>query len=227
MPDPKTPLKTTSRSSRPPLHQQSDTKPSYHHGDLRNALIAAGLESLEVDGPERLSLRAVAAKVGVSHAAPAHHFGAVKGLRTALATVGFSLFAEAMQQARVAAGPEPGEQMRAVGASYLAFAQSRPALFSLMFTEALLDWSDTSLQEAGMRARAELSVICQPAADRLGLTDVAMREALERLVWSCAHGVAHLTIGGQFKSGSGANADVLDLSTLIFGGQLRLLVPER
>lgn len=223
--------KTSARLPKAPRKARQDWRPgggpksNYHHGDLRNALVQAGLESLEREGPDGLSLRGVAAQVGVSHAAPAHHFGSAKGLRTALAAVGYANFARAMRQARQEASPEPDAQMRAVGASYLAFAQSHPALFRLMFTDALLDWSEPSLQAAALLARAELTDICRPAADRLGLTDAAMRAALEHLVWSYAHGVAHLTVGGQFTGEPGSEAGVLDLSTLIFGGPLRLLSP--
>ena len=95
-------------------------------------------------------------------------FGTLTGLRTALAAVGYAQFRTAMQQARAAAGPDPEAQMRAVGVSYIAFAESRPALFRLMFRVTLLDWTDEALQTAATEARAELIEICRPAADQLG-----------------------------------------------------------
>jgi AcrR family transcriptional regulator len=68
------------------------SKDSYHHGDLRAALIKAGEAVLAETGVTGFSLRAVAKRVGVSHSAPAHHFGDAKGLLDALATEGFRRF---------------------------------------------------------------------------------------------------------------------------------------
>jgi AcrR family transcriptional regulator len=73
------------------------TKDSYHHGDLRAALLAAGEAVLTETGVEGFSLRLVAKRVGVSHSAPAHHFGDAQGLLTALAAEGFRRFLLAMQ----------------------------------------------------------------------------------------------------------------------------------
>ncbi|NRB03591.1 MAG: TetR family transcriptional regulator, partial [Rhodobacteraceae bacterium] len=73
-----------------------DKPGTYHHGDLRAALIEAGLQELEATGTEAFSLRKVARRAGVSHAAPAHHFGDVTGLLTALAAEGFRRFVVAM-----------------------------------------------------------------------------------------------------------------------------------
>ena len=69
----------------------------YHHGDLRAALLAAGEEVLEESGVAGFSLRHVARRVGVSHSAPAHHFGDAQGLLAALATDGFRRFLAAMR----------------------------------------------------------------------------------------------------------------------------------
>ena len=194
----------------------------YHHGSLREALAQAGLDMLERDGLEALSLRSLAAAVGVSHAAPAHHFGTAKGLRSALAAIGYQRFAEGMRLARAAAalsGPEA--QMRAAASAYLAFAQGHPALFRLMFTQALLDWSDLALQEHAGTARRQLSEICEPAAARLGVVDPQARTALEHLVWSSVHGRAHLAIDGQLSPALPAGPDqpreAPDLPALLFG----------
>lgn len=176
----------------------------YHHGDLRNALVNAALALLERNGLERLSLRALSAAVGVSHAAPTHHFGTLKGLRTALAAVGYQRFTSAMAEAGRQAPPDPVDQMRAAERGYLAFAQGQPALFRLIFSADLLAWDDPDLQHQARAARAHLSLICAPVAAILGLADPAARLGLEQLVWSHAHGQAHLAIDGQFGSASKA-----------------------
>jgi len=116
---------------------------SYHHGDLRQALLDAAEELLEREGVEALSIRAVARQVGVSHAAPAHHFGDLRGLLTALAADGFRRFALALAEA----GPLAGQ-----GAAYVRFARDHPGLFLLMFRRGVLDTEDRTLRDARHRA---------------------------------------------------------------------------
>jgi AcrR family transcriptional regulator len=187
---------------------------SYHHGNLRLALVEAGLELLETDGPEGLSLRRVASQVGVSHAAPAHHFPTLRHLLTALATQGFELFAAAMAAARAAAPADPAAQLRAAARAYLGFAKEHPGLFRLMFTRARIDWDDGTLVRAADAAYAQLSAVVAPAAGRLGLTADADIEALERLVWTQVHGEAHLVSDGKLDPA--APVGTVDLAGLLF-----------
>ena len=203
-------------------------RPNYHHGDLRNALLLAALDLLEREGLDRLTLRGVAAAVGVSHAAPAHHFGTLNALRTALAIIGYERFTLAMRTKRAEAPADPAAQMRAARQGYLAFARSQPALFRLMFTSTLLDWSDRTLQVTARISRAELTDICAPAADLLGLHAPRARLIVERLVWSEVHGLAHLAIDGQLAQDlPGCEDPTLttdgspDLAALLFGRQDR------
>jgi len=202
-----------------------EARKTYHHGDLRNALLAAALDLLEEDGLEALSLRRVAARVGVSHAAPAHHFPTLRVLLNALAAIGFTRFAAAMADARAAAPPAPVAQLRAAERGYLAFAEAQPALFRLMFTEALIDGSDPALTEAAAAGRRQLVEICAPAAAHLGIDDPEGRAALERLVWSQAHGRAHLTIERRVpRGGDLPDTERIDLAGLLFaprGGAAR------
>lgn len=200
----------------------------YHHGDLRNALIEAALTMIEAEGADRLSLRAVAGVVGVSHAAPAHHFGSLKGLRTALAAVGFERFAAAMRAARGGAPDDPVAQLRAARVGYLAFAVASPTLFRLMFTSPELDWTQGALCNAARHARQELSDYCGAAARHLGLTDPHAILRLEHLVWSEAHGEAHLVIDGRIPPSTAlpeiAKANplsVIDLAALIYAAPAR------
>lgn len=98
---------------------------AYHHGDLRRALLAAALEAIEEVGPTALSLRDLARRAGVSHAAPAHHFGDKAGLLTALAAQGFDLLAQALVQA--------GDDLLEAGVAYVDFAVRHRAYFEVMF----------------------------------------------------------------------------------------------
>ena len=114
-------------------------KDSYHHGDLRQALVAAGLTLLEQQGIEGLTLRRTAAAAGVSHAAPAHYFPTLKNLLTALAAIGFERFGAAIAAQHDKAGRDPEARMRAGGRAYVEFAAGNPGLFRLMFSSTLLD----------------------------------------------------------------------------------------
>ena len=150
-----------------------DTKQPYHHGNLREALLAAALNALEEDGLHKLSLRGVAQRAGVSHAAPAHHFGGLKGMLTALVTLAYTRFAAAMARERLTASPNPAAQLRAAGEGYLAFARQSPALFRLMFSPVDIDWSAPALQQAAAAARRHLTEIAAPAAGVAGLPATA------------------------------------------------------
>ena len=195
-------------------------KPAYHHGDLRNALIEAALEILETQGVRGLTLRGVAARARVSHAAPAHHFPNIKSLVTALCTIGFQRFHQTIAEECAAAAPDGRSRLRAGNLGYLRFAKSQPELFRLMFSTPASDWTDEALCAASMRARHQLTGICAAAADALGLTAPADRERLERLIWSCAHGHAHLLIEGRLSAeGPEKGSDILDIASLIFATQ--------
>jgi AcrR family transcriptional regulator len=172
---------------------------SYHHGDLRAALIAAAEIELAQAGLEGFSLRRVAKRVGVSHSAPAHHFGDVPGLLNALATEGFRRFLAAMEARQAVAPPDPRAQLVASGLGYLDFAESAPALFRLMFASRRTDTRTPELAEAG-RAAYDNLVDCvvrlrgvSPYADPAAMLQVAA-------AWSMVHGYAELVISGRMRS---------------------------
>lgn len=200
----------------------SRTKSSYHHGDLRRVLLETALVMIEETGVEGLSLRKLAARVGVSHAAPEHHFPALKQLLSAMATEGFVLFAGSMADERSKAPDTAIEQMRAAMRGYLAYASAHPALFRLMFTSNLLDWSDPALASASAAGYRQLSEICAPAADRLGLVEPEDRTGLEHLVWSQVHGQAQLMIDNKLIDHATGRPCAppkhrVDLAGLLFG----------
>lgn len=197
-------------------------KAKYHHGSLRAALLAAALEMLEAEGLAQLSLRKVAGKIGVSHAAPAHHFPTFGHLLTALAAVGYQRFDASMKKARGRAARDPAAQMRAGEEGYLDFALANRALFRLMFDATLLDWTDADLMAASCPPREQLREICAPAAARHGFKNESQRLELEYLVWSQIHGRAHLLIDGKFAPVDrdrdlGKRGAALDLAALLFG----------
>lgn len=125
----------------------TDTR-AYHHGDLRRALLAAALEAVGEVGPAALSLRDLARRAGVSHAAPAHHFGDKAGLLTALAAQGFDLLAQTLTEA--------DDDLLEAGVAYVDFAVTHRAYFEVMFRPELYRADDAELIAARGRAGAAL-----------------------------------------------------------------------
>lgn len=167
-------------------------RPRYHHGDLRAALLAAGEAELAERGIEGFSLRSVAKRAGVSHAAPAHHFGDAKGLLTAMTAEGFRRFL-AVQHVREAAAPgDARSQMIAAGLGYIDFALGSPALYRLMFSSKRPDFRSEELDVAARAAYRHLTeqvaaVGGQVRADGVPTEDVAA-------AWVAAHGLADLIL---------------------------------
>ena len=104
---------------------------TYHHGDLRNALLQAALTIVEETGLEQLSLRRIAASVGVSHAAPEHHFPSMRHLFNAMATWGFEAFVGTIAEEMERSPKDGAEILRAARRGYLAFGRSHPNVLRL------------------------------------------------------------------------------------------------
>ncbi|MFG2951426.1 TetR/AcrR family transcriptional regulator [Streptomyces adustus] len=163
---------------------------TYHHGDLRRAILAATLEVIASDGVGAISLRDLARRAEVSHAAPAHHFKDRAGLLTAIATEGFELLAAAL--ATVPAGTS--HRLREMGVRYVEFALSHPAHFAVMFQPQLLHADDPELTAAKeLASRALHSGVEDLPAARRGPD--GRRAALA--AWSLAHGFATLRLNGS------------------------------
>lgn len=169
------------------------TKPAsrrpYHHGDLRRAILAAALDVIAADGPSSLSLRDLARRAGVSHAAPAHHFKDRTGLLTAIAAEGFGLLATALREAA---------DLKEAGVRYVRFAREHPAHFQVMFAPELLRADDLELTTgralAGDALREAVSGVHPEGVDPR-LAGVA--------AWSLAHGFATLLLGRNLDGAVG------------------------
>ena len=166
-------------------------KETYHHGDLRPALIKAAETVLETKGLEGFSLRAVAREVGVSHAAPAHHFKDTTGLLMALAEDGFHRFTEMMEAEQDQAEPDAKSRLVASAHGYVAFAQAHPALFRLMFSSQRLKTEDGEIDKIGGAAFTHL--VRAVAAHEEG--DAEAQPVIA--AWSMVHGFAELLISGR------------------------------
>lgn len=123
----------------------STKKNDYHHGDLRGSLLSAARQTLEQEGSNALSLRELARRSGVSHAAPYRHFGNRQELLAALAAEGFNDLALRMRA-------KEGVSLKAMGHAYVDFAVANPSLYKLMFSPELDRKKPQLLNEAAQRA---------------------------------------------------------------------------
>jgi AcrR family transcriptional regulator len=156
---------------------------TYHHGDLRRALLDAAIEAITETGPAGLSLRDLARRAGVSHAGPTHHFRDKPGLLTALATEGYDLLTATLTAVR----PDTGSLLE-LGVAYVGFAAAHRAYFEVMFRPDLYRADDVLLMAARNRATDALyGGVTDPPDD--------VREA-GLAAWSLAHGFATLWLGG-------------------------------
>ena len=168
----------------------------YHHGDLRRAIIDAAEAELAERGLHSFSLRRVSARVGVSHAAPAHHFGDVSGLIDALAERGFRRLLACMV-AREATAPQTNyDRLIASGLGYLEFAQTHPALFRLIF--GLSKGSDPD-KEVMAAAEAAFMHLALNVAALHAAEPFAHPGAREQVLacWTRVHGFAELMLAGH------------------------------
>ena len=170
----------------------SDDPKPYHHGDLRAVLLHAAEAELAERGIEAFSLRSVAKRAGVSHAAPAHHFGDTGGLLTALAAQGYQQFLAAQAAREAVAAANPQAQLVASGLGYVDFALERPALFRLLFGSSRPNYGNAELGRVAEAAYLHLVHLVQAAGGRT--------TADEALVWATAHGLADLLAAGRLKS---------------------------
>lgn len=167
----------------------------YHHGDLRRAILDAGEAELSEKGVIGFSLRHVATRVGVSHTAPAHHFGDTAGLLDALAERGFLRLIDCMQARQDRTAEAPYEQLIATGQGYLDFALSNSAMFRLLFGSREPPKDGSDLQAAALGAFLHLA----KAVGALRGCD-PMQHPQERILvlacWTRAHGLADLILSG-------------------------------
>jgi AcrR family transcriptional regulator len=170
----------------------SGTTRPYHHGDLRRTILDAAVATIAESGPAAVSLRALARRAGVSHAAPAHHFGDKAGLLTALAAEGYEQLAEALTEAQERTG-----EFLEVGVTYVRFAIENRAHFEVMYRPDLYHPDDLAVRDA--RARAGRALYAGVATVQSRPADVDTRVA-GVAAWSLVHGFASLWLHGSLPA---------------------------
>ncbi len=166
----------------------------YHHGDLRRALIMAAERVLERDGPQALSLRAVAREAGVSPAAPYHHFKDKGDLMLAIAGAGFESLSDAM---RAAVEADADKKLTTIGVAYVKFARDNPALYRVMYDSSR---NEDSMPDKAHDADSGFSMV-EEAMIRAGIdpTDDLDLKLWCISAWCSAHGVAEMIGFAQFQ----------------------------
>jgi AcrR family transcriptional regulator len=192
---------------------------TYHHGNLREALVACALRMIGEHGPNGFTLAEVARAAGVSGAAPYRHFKDRNALIAEIARQGFERFAKDLRTAWDQARPTPIAAIENCGRAYLGFARREPAFYAAMFEPGFPLEDDPALLAESERAfgvlrqAADAVVKSMPAQGRPPPLMVALH------VWSLAHGIASLFIDGP--SGSRrklpmAPEDLLEAGLLIY-----------
>ncbi len=183
------------------MEKQTQKTKSYHHGRLRETLIEAGVAMLEEEGIHALSLRKVAKRAKVSHAAPYRHFEDKVALLSAVAEAGFRHLAQAMEQTMADAEQDPHVQMFEIGRCYVMFGIAHPAQLTLMFSDLLKVGTSESLLSAASRT-FELLTQSVENGQQAGLIREGDSAEIARTVWAMEHGLAMLMKEGFFGEGS-------------------------
>jgi len=182
--------------------------------DLPAALLDAVDDALRSGGASALSLRDVARRAGVSHAAPAHHFGSKSGLLTAFAAQGYERLGESVLAEISTSAPADGPAtLAAIGRGYVRFAVAEPAQFDVMFRVDALDESAPELvaaSDAPFTLLADTIERCRREGS-LGDRDPVL---VAVAAWSLVHGLASLWISGRLADRVGAG-DSSELATSV------------
>ena len=190
---------------RPRVAKRGAVVPSrreYHHGDLRSALLDSVGRIVRENGPSFVSIREVARRARVSHAAPSHHFRNKSGLLTAFAAQGFDRLADTVGETiATSRASTPPAVLAAMGRGYVRFAIENPEHFAIMFRMELLDEHDAELVRASDRAHQALMATTRAAAAQ-GILD-ADPVVAAAAAWSLVHGLSTLWLSGRLQLRTG------------------------
>lgn len=181
----------------------ADPKIGYHHGDLRSALIAAGLELTRTGGPHALTIREATRRVGVSPNAAYRHFADREALLEAVALAILDRVAAQMRHAarhRGSAQSAAQDQLRAVGLGYIQFALDEPGWFTVAFFGAELTASGDASEAARSAPPYQALVTALDAMVSAGVLAPQRRDGAEWPCWSAVHGFAELVLHGPLRN---------------------------
>jgi AcrR family transcriptional regulator len=192
-------------------------KKRFHHGDLREALIAATRELLIEHGPDGFTLADACRRAGVTTAAPYKHFRDKQEILEEIVSRGFDELAAANAKAVTEGGPGTIAGIVAMGSSYLEFAVAQPAVFKLMFGHKSKLREVKQVDESGKQCLKHL--IDEVAAYSRKHGHIADAETIALRLWTFVHGAASLELDGDYKR----VAPRLDVHKMIAGVTPKLL----
>jgi AcrR family transcriptional regulator len=170
----------------------------YHHGDLRRALLEEALRTIQADGVEHLTLRAVGEQLGVSRSALYRHFSDKQALLAVVGREGFRMLRVALTAALEANG-RGRTGFEAMGVAYVQFAVTHPSHYRVMFGRFIESCSKDA--EFVQEATAAFQVLVDSLVEQqeAGLVRRDDPIILARFIWSIVHGIAMLVIDGQLR----------------------------
>ncbi len=175
------------------------TNSSYHHGDLKNALIQAGVEILEKEGVTGLTLRKVAKYAGVSHAAPYAHFADKQALIAAISTEGFKQLNLKIESIRHQYESDPKRWLIETAWTYIQFALKEPDRFKLMFSSVLEKEQDyPDFVEISKKNFGQLVSVVE-GCQEVGVLKPGDPELSAVSIWGNVHGLVMLVLEGQIS----------------------------
>jgi AcrR family transcriptional regulator len=193
----------------------SSSPSRYHHGDLRRALLAAGIDVLAEKGIDGLSLREVARRAGVSQAAPYHHFADKGALLSAIAEHGYLELAAAMRAGADAVKGNALARFQGIGIAYVRFAVDHASTFRLLFRPELLA---TAGPAVGVTATAAYQVLEEAISAAIAEGSVVgAKEDIALAAWCTAHGAATLLVDGPLASAGRTPEEIADVVTMVLG----------
>jgi AcrR family transcriptional regulator len=173
---------------------------TYHHGNLRTALLDEAAVMIAEGGAASLTMRALGQRLGVSRGAPYRHFDDKDALLVAVARAGFDRLNERLRLVDAGASQSSFAQLRRLGEEYVHFALENPAHYRLMYgREALTRQELPELREAA-NALYEQFVDVIRAYQHSGAIKRQDPRAQAYVAWSAMHGLASLLIGGQIQA---------------------------
>jgi len=173
---------------------QSARKPqnTYHHGDLRDALVQAALREAERGGPEAISIKALARELGVSQPAPYRHFGDRDALLAAVTAEAFRQFSATLREA--VAKPSRQSKLSRFARATVEFGLRRSGIYRLMFGSRTMACAPKS-SELHMAAMETFGLLIE-ALEAPAVGFLRERSALK--LWAALHGVVMLAEQGLF-----------------------------
>jgi len=196
----------------------TDHARSYHHGDLRAALLTEAAAMITEGGTEGVTMREMGRRLGVSRAAPYRHFPDKTALLVAVAAAGFDRLTDRLQKIDAAAPRSGVERFRSMGEAYVRFALENPAHYRLMYGEEALAREDVPELREAANALFEQLVDLIKTHQRGGGIKRQDPRTQAYVAWSAVHGLASLMIEGQIRAAVDVDALIRQTTRTVLDG---------